>query len=237
MKEMIFKRKSTRAFLEQEVDATTLQKINAFIEGIVPLYKERKIRFSMVTREEVKCICPWTTQKLIAVYGDAGEGAWENAGFMMGILDLYLHSIGIGTCYLGMGRMKENLPQKDGCSFMMLLAFGYPKGELYRKEQKEFKRKSILEISDIPDERLEVARLAPSGVNAQPWYFTHEGEKIHVFCKKGGLLKHQFLSDMERMDVGIALSHLYVCHEETFRFFKEEGKEKKGYGYMGTVTL
>lgn len=49
-----------------------------------------------------------------------------------------------------------------------------------------FKRKSMEQITDRPDAKLEPARLAPSAVNSQPWFFAHEGDTIHVWCSKKG---------------------------------------------------
>ena len=84
------------------------------------------------------------------------------------------------------------------------------------------------EITDKADPRLEPARLAPSAVNSQPWYFVHDGDSIHVYCEKKG----------SRLDAGIALAHLYVANEETFCFFKaEDAPEVSGYGYIGSVNL
>ena len=84
------------------------------------------------------------------------------------------------------------------------------------------------QITDKTDLRLEPARLAPSAVNSQPWYFTHHGDTIHMYCSKKG----------SRLDIGIALAHLYVANEDTFRFFKEESvSEIPGYSYMVSVIL
>ena len=83
-------------------------------------------------------------------------------------------------------------------------------------------------ITDKPDFRLEPARLAPSAVNSQPWYFTHEGDTIHVYCSKKG----------SHLDIAIALAHLYVENEKVFGFFKiENAREVPGYGYIGSINL
>ena len=112
--------------------------------------------------------------------------------------------------------------------FVIMMAFGYPKGDQLRHDGKGFKRKAMEKITDTPDPRLEPARLAPSAVNSQPWYFTHQGDNIHVHCSKTG----------SKLDAGIALAHLYIANEATFCFFREEDvQEVTGYGYIGSVTL
>ena len=65
-----------------------------------------------------------------------------------------------------------------------------------------------------------------------------KGDVIHVHCAMQGFLKVRMLSDMNRIDMGIALAHLYVEYGERFRFFKTEAVKKlKGYGYIGSFDL
>ena len=84
------------------------------------------------------------------------------------------------------------------------------------------------QISDKPDPRLEPARLAPSAVNSQPWYFAHDGDAIHVYCSKKG----------SRLDAGIALAHLYAANADTFHFFKADRMiNLPGYSYIGSCDI
>ena len=227
MHEMIFRRKSCRSFTGVPVDAERMETILSF--EMKPLYPDLKVRMDIVSREKVKCICPWTTPQLIAVYSEEREGYLENIGFLFQQMDLYLQTLGLGVCWLGMGRMNPKTTEDvEGMEFVIMLAFGHPKGDPLRHDLKGFKRKPMEKITDRADSRLEVARLAPSAVNSQPWYFTHEGENIHVWCSKKG----------SRLDAGIALAHLYAANEETFRFFRAEpAAQVPGYGYIGSVTV
>lgn len=89
------------------------------------------------------------------------------------------------------------------------------------------------QITDKADPRLEPARLAPSAVNSQPWYFTREGNAIHVYCTQTGIAGY-----MNRIDMGIALAHLYVANEKSFRFLKaDKVPEVSGYGYSGSIII
>jgi len=226
MNEMIYYRRSCRSFTNVPVDAAMLEKIRAF--PMRPLYPQIGVHWEIVSREQVKCICPWTTPQLITIYSEEKTGYLENVGFLFQQMDLYLQTLGLGVCWLGMGRMNpKTAVSVAGMKFVILLAFGHPKGDQLRRDGKEFKRKAMERITDRPDDRLEPARLAPSAVNSQPWYFTHEGDTIHVWCSKKG----------SRLDAGIALAHLYAANE-SFRFFRTEtGKELPGYGYIGSVQL
>ena len=227
LNEMIFRRKSCRSFTNVPVDAATIETIRAF--PMKPLYPDIKVRWDIVLRDQVKCICPWTTPQLIAIYSEEAEGYLENIGFLFQQMDLYLQTLGLGVCWLGMGRMNpKTTTAVEGMKFVIMLAFGHPKGDRLRHDLKEFKRKSMEQITDTPDPRLEPARLAPSAVNSQPWFFAHEGHTIHVYYAKKG----------SRLDIGIALAHLCVSNENTFQFFKaDQATDLPGYTYIGSVTL
>ncbi len=225
LNEMIYHRKSCRSFTGKPVEAETIEKILSF--EMKPLDPQIRVHWDIVQRNQVKCICPWTTPQLIAIYSEEAEGYLENIGFLFQQMDLYLQTLGLGVCWLGMGRMNpKTTSQVEGMKFVIMLAFGHPKGDQLRHDLKSFKRKT--QIADTLDPRLEPARLAPSAVNSQPWYFTHEGDVIHAYCNKKGT----------RLDAGIALAHLFVANAETFRFFKAENVvEVSGYGYVGSITL
>jgi len=227
LNEMIYHRKSCRSFSNLPVDAATIETIKAY--PMKPLYPDIKVHWDIVPRNQVKCICPWTTPQLITVYSEEKEGYLENIGFLFQQMDLYLQTLGLGACWLGMGRMNPKTTTKvEGMKFVIMLAFGYPKGDQLRQTTKEFKRKTMKQIADKVDPRLEPARLAPSAVNSQPWYFVHEGDAIDVYCSVKGT----------RLDAGIALAHMYVANEDTFRFFKaEKMTDLSGYSYIGSVTV
>lgn len=227
LQEMIFHRKSCRSFTNKPVDAEMLKTVKAF--SMKPLYPQIKVHWEIVSRNQVKCICPWTTPQLIAIYSEETDGWQENVGFLFQQMDLYLQSLGLGVCWLGLGKMNpKTAPRVDGMRFVIMLAFGYPKGEQLRHNVKSFKRKAMEQIADQSDSRLEPARLAPSAVNGQPWYFTHEDDTIHVYCSRKG----------NRLDIGIALAHLYVTNAETFRFFKAENAPTvPGCDYIGSIML
>ena len=101
--EMIYRRKSVRSFTNELVSDEILKKIEEFVDSAKPLYPEIKVKMEIVPRNQVKCICPWTTQQLITIFSEDKPGYLENVGFIFQQLDLYIQSIGIGTCWLGMG--------------------------------------------------------------------------------------------------------------------------------------
>ncbi len=236
-KDMISRRKSVRKYTGVPVDEQTLMQIRHVISSLKPLYPQISVRAEIVEKEQVRFFLPWKTPQLVAVYSEKTEGYLENAGFLFQQLDLYLQSIGLGCCWLGLGKMRKDL-EREGMEFVILLAFGYPQGEALRSGPEEFNRKALSQISDREDPRLEPARLAPSSTNSQPWYFTHEGDAIHAYCSRTGLLRHKALGNMNRIDMGIALAHLYLSNPDTFRFSLEVSPvQLENYGYIGSITL
>jgi hypothetical protein len=82
---------------------------------------------------------------------------------------------------------------------------------------------------------LEAARLAPSGINAQNWYFAAENGKIHCYRKKANPILGFIYNKLACIDMGIALCHIAV-ERDGFSFIKEPGvPDRKGHVYMGTV--
>lgn len=239
--EMIDKRKSFRSYTDVPLEDAVIDRLNRFLAGARRLYPELPLAWEILPRQQVRCIFPWVTPQVIAIYTDDSERAAENAGFVFQQADLYLQSLGIGTCWLGMGRLDGRTAVQDrnnNLRFAMMMAFGTPKKAVWRNGAEDFKRRTLAEISDTADVRLEPARLAPSSVNSQPWYFVCAEDVIHVYCKQQGLLKRGALSEMNRIDMGIALAHLYVANAETFRFYHvNEAPSVKGHSYIGSVTL
>lgn len=235
LKEMIAKRKSFRKYTDQPVEEAVLADIMAFAEGARPLLPDIAVRMKVVSREQVRFMLPWKTPQLIAFYSRPVEGYLENAGFILQQVDLYIQSLGLGSCWLGLGKMRvEDAP--EGMAFVILLAFGHSE-ECLRAGAGEFKRLGPSEIADRPDEALEPARLAPSSTNSQPWYFTHADGCIHAYCSLKGLLRHKMLEYMNRIDMGIAFAHLYLCNPDTFAFDRQDAPELPGHRYTGTLTL
>ena len=241
LQEVIYRRKSFRKYQDKPLDSETIAAMEAFAATMQPLYPEIKVRWKLLDRKQVRCVLPmpWIPPQLLAIYSETTEGYLENVGFLFQQLELWLQARGLGTCWLGLGQPNRSAAElaPDGLAFTMMLAVGYPQDDSPRSGAEEFRRKTLEQISDLSDSRLEPARLAPSSVNSQPWYFVHDEHTIHVYCSRQGLLKHKALGAMNRIDVGIALAHLYVSNPDRFRFFQAEANPVSGYGYIGSISL
>lgn len=233
---LIGQRRSVRTYTGEAALISELETIQSFCANATPLFPHIRVRTEIVTKEQVRFYLPWKTPQLLAIYSENKPGYLENVGFLFQQVDLFLQSMGLGSCWLGLGKLRDIGLEIEGMEFVILMAFGHT-SEPLRTDVRQFQRKSLPEIADIPDDRLEPARLAPSSTNSQPWFFTHQDEKIHVYKNESGLIRHKMLGRMNQIDIGIALAHLYVSNPAAFRFFQTQAPELKNHRYFGTVTL
>lgn len=239
LNEMIYKRLSVRKYTSEILGEATIHKINVFLSSAKRLYPDIKIRMEVLGKENIRCLLPWIPNQAVVFYSEEKEGYLENAGFIFQQLDLYLQEQGFGTCWLGLGRLNTGAKSQieDGMKFVIMLGVGYPREEL-RSDVSQFNRKTLGEISDRKDDKLEPARLAPSSCNSQPWYFQHNEDMLHVYCSKKGFIRNKFLGEMNLIDMGIAMAHMYVANPESFAFFKvENAPEVELHTYVGSVRV
>ena len=230
MNEIIRKRKSIRKYDPSPLDADTLKMVRLQIEKVTPLYPG--IRYSVEIVNKTKGMFNIKAPHYIILRSEEKEGAYENIGFIGQQLDLFLSESGLGSCWLGASK-----PEEKGASalpFVICISFGKPAEPLYR-DITGFKRKPLTEISEGTDERLEAARLAPSAVNAQNWYFVAKNGEIQCYRKKSNHLLSFIYDKLHSIDMGIALCHI-AMESDVFSFVKETDVVKRnGHFYIGTV--
>ncbi|MBO7718897.1 MAG: nitroreductase, partial [Methanosphaera sp.] len=171
-------------------------------------------------------------------YSQKRENYSENIGFIFQQVDLYLQSNNIGSCWIGMAKPKEDMNDDNSQEYVISLAFGYSDGDIYR-DINRINRKRLDEISDKTDERLDVVRVAPSAMNSQPWYFTHMDDGSYcIYRKRQNILKRRLLDRLNKVDIGIALAHLYLANRDSFEFMiNDEHEVIDGYIYEGSFKI
>lgn len=228
LKEQLYLRKSCRNYLDDELDMTLLHE---FMESVKPLNDGISYHYEILTKEMVNIRTRWSAPYYLALYSEKKDNYLENIGFVFQQLSLYLQSIGIGSCWVGMASPKE---RKD--DFIIAISFG--RSDEMTRDMSSFKRKKLSEISDFEDEALIPAQLAPSAINSQPWYFKHSSEGFDVYQVKQNILKRQVLKRWNPIDMGICLAHLFVANENSFEFYKKTDFEDiKGYTYTGSIKI
>lgn len=236
---MIPRRRSVRSYTSEMVDEATLAEIRAFMADLKPLFPAALPEARIIPTKDAAFIQKWRNPQFLAFYAPKTDEGLMNVGFMYQQLDLFLQSRGLGSCWVGLGTPVDTIHKPpEGMKLAVMMAFGHPADVPERSVEMDFKRRKMADISDVPDDRLEAARLAPSATNSQPWAFLHEGDTIHVYREKLSLIKIRTHGRMNLIDMGIMLAHLFVSHPDTFRFEQREvHPEKTAYLYMGSVTL
>ncbi|MBU5360210.1 hypothetical protein KQI58_03835 [Enterococcus raffinosus] len=230
----IFTRKSTRNFHMAPLSDNTLTEIKDFIETVQPLLPNAEITYKLVGPEGVKGIGTPKAPHYLLIYGKEQPLRDTCAGFLFQHVDLFLFSKGYASRWVGM--MKPAEPDED---YIIGLAFGEP-AEPSSRTVKDFDRKVLKEISEGKDSRIEAARLAPSGLNGQPWYFIANNGAIYVYRKKKINGLPGMMYKLTELDIGIALCHLAVATEHSgkpFEFVNSKGAPAApdGHHYVGTV--
>ncbi|HEX3037982.1 MAG TPA: nitroreductase family protein [Oscillospiraceae bacterium] len=130
---------------------------------------------------------------------------------------------------------------------MITIAFGYAEGELCRENLDQINRKSIDQIclvkpqNDFVSELVQAIRIAPSGINRQPWRIEPDNDSIHFYCEQPsfltpvnsnnlkGLMPGAILKRMQGISCGAAIAHFLICAEhfgKNITFSRLQGKEK-----------
>ncbi|HCC35231.1 MAG TPA: hypothetical protein DEQ02_06190 [Ruminococcaceae bacterium] len=231
----IFTRKSTRNYDMTPLGSETLQQIEKLISETAPLLPNSKITHKIVGPEGAKGMALPKAPHFMLISGKDQPLRSVCAGFLYQRVELFLYSMGYATNWLSTLKSKQNDPD-----FIVGFAFGKPAEPATRKLA-EFERKSLSEIAKGTDSRLEAVRLAPSGLNKQPWYFTVDGNAVHVYYQKslGGLMGMMY--KLTAVDVGLALCHMAVASEHEGKPFlfnpnrKNPPAPPKNFTYIGTV--
>lgn len=228
LEEQIYIRKSCRKYLDDEVD---MDLIHDFMASAKVLIDDIDFHYEILTKDEVKVKNRWHAPYYLALFSEDKDDYLLNLGFVFEQLCLYLQSMGIGSCWDGL----DSLKKKDS-NFVITIAFG--KSDMMTRSRSEFKRKKLSKISDVEDDSLIPAQLAPSAINTQPWYFKHSPDGFDVYQVKQNIIKRQLLKKWNQIDVGIALAHMYVANAESFEFYKKTDFENiKGYIYKGSIKI
>ena len=226
----IFKRKSFHFFIGGEkTTEDDLNKINAFIETVEPLYSDIKTEIKIVPEKETTC--HRGADYCILFYSEPKGDYLRNIGYIGEQIDLYLASLNIGALWFGIGKTKEK--NIDGLEYVIMIALKRMPEKSFRKDMYKSKRKPIEEIWS--GEQMNIAnivRFTPSACNTQPWFVgnTENVLSIYRFKKPGkrGIMPVDKVVFYNRIDIGIFLYILETCLEEKCINFQKELFHDKG---------
>lgn len=218
--EAIFRRKSVRRYKEEEIPEEILEKIRHYGAHVVGIRKEVRIKWKVYRASDhnVKGMFQVKAPYYAALYSEVCEDCRIHAGCLMEQLVLWLHTMGIASCYQGGARLKHD--EEEQMELMMILAFGYP-SEALERSFVDFKRAELKKLvktnitpGKVQKKLLEAARLAPSALNQQPWRFVVTENRIHLFIRRPGRMSYEKQLNRNLFQAGIVLSHMLVTGEE-----------------------
>jgi hypothetical protein len=213
--EAIFKRKSIRKYDAAPLPAEALTEIEAFAAEAKPLVKGIAYKIMLLNADQMGMVSVKAPHYL-CFYSEKKEGWLLNVGFILQQVDLQLSTHGYGSCWIGMGKPSGNPPAVKGMEYAIMLGFGKPAEPLYRTQVSEFRRLGLSEISQISGayDLLEPVRLAPSASNTQTWLLAGSSREILLYRKKAKFIKGAIYGKFNRIDMGIALCHLWLAIEQ-----------------------
>ncbi|MDU4962265.1 MAG: nitroreductase family protein [Sporomusaceae bacterium] len=243
---MIFQRKSIRKYELEPLTAEAMAGISAFAASLRPLDASFRTEMRLLPPAAVKHnLLRIKAPHYLAAYSETGPLYLTNIGFMLQQLDLFLAARGIGSCWQGIPRPVSEVRAASELAFVILLSFGRAREPLYRNSRQEFKRKPLSQVTDVDglDDLLEAVRLAPSATNSQPWFFSGDRRRLHAYCVKTNFLKALLYEQMNQIDMGIALCHLWLAAQtagRTVAFVQDDAASANppdGYYYICSADL
>ena len=216
------KRKSIRTVdKNNHLTDEDFMKIYLYLNQLKPLFDEYKIRTEIVKNDE-------TNSKIgeynLLIYSTKPESKNSNyllnIGYMFEQLDLYLYSINIGCCWLGLPKPKGDLKDSE---YVIMLGLSKIKEEDLRKDLSEFKRKNINETWSgvFNQDVIEKSSLAPSACNSQSWNVLVENNVLYVYRDKNvkTIIPRGFRRFFNSIDLGIYLCFLEIAlFKNNFKF-------------------
>ena len=218
-------RKSIRNYKEKSVSTEDMQKIKTIINEAKPLFENILMEALLIEDGEKitatfkGLLSNYTKVKAphyLAFTSETKEGHLENIGFIGEEIVLKLTELGIGTCWVG-SAIKEEVFRtivkvKPNQNYIILIAFGYPTEELkpVTTRKRLDKNKLVTGTYENQYETIIQALIdAPSAVNSQPWKLSVSSNKFDLYLENKNILTKKMLKEMNHVDMGIGLSHLY----------------------------
>jgi nitroreductase len=218
-------RKSIRSYKDESISKEHLQMIKTIINEAKPLHNNIPMKIFLIEDgEKIKNTSKGIVGKYtqvaaphyLAFTSETMEGHLENIGFIGEEIVLKLTELGIGTCWVGAAIKEEEFKNivevVPNQSYIILVAFGYPTSQLKPVTTRKRLDKNKV-ISGTYENQYETIIqsfiAAPSAVNSQPWKLIIENNKFDLYLENRSFLTKKLLKEMNHVDIGICLSHLY----------------------------
>lgn len=237
--ESIRHRRSVRTFDGSVIDDTVLNSIMEFAQKVSNPY-DIHVTWKILDARKESLSSPVITGTETWIAGKMAKvpHAEEAFGYSFENIVLFAESLGIGTTWIG-GTMDRQAFERamslsEGEVMPCVSPLGHPARKMSLREtvmRKGVRADSRSEFSELffdssfdrpfteetaGDFRIpfEMVRLGPSAVNKQPWRLVKCGSTVH-FYEKHGIGSGSGSWDVQKIDLGIALSHFKIAAEES----------------------
>lgn len=240
IKDAITKRISVRTYKPEPLREEDRKKLEEYLKNIDnPFGISIEFRFLDGKQQGLSSPVVVGTDLYVGAKAPCVKGVEEAFGYVFEQFVLYAASLGIGTVWIA-GTMDRPAFEKamelsENEVMIAVTPIGYPSEKksiretMMRKAIKADERYPFEKIffkdsfeyplteSDSCDykEMLQMVRLAPSAVNKQPWRVVICDNILHFYEKK--TMAHGDGTDIQRVDIGIALAHLVLTAKECGR--------------------
>ncbi|MDR1393713.1 MAG: hypothetical protein LBJ62_07085 [Bifidobacteriaceae bacterium] len=144
----------------------------------------------------------------LLAFTEQTDAAFANAGYVLQAVELAVQAKGLGSHWLGMAKPKASRPD-----YTIALAFGRTSEPARPRDAAD--RLDLARISDQDNGVAQAVRLAPSGVNDQPWRLAFEDGLVRLIHHPRGAMRLILAKKMDKISLGIAARHaaLALQHE------------------------
>lgn len=267
IQDIIRSRRSVRTYNPKPLTREDRQKLEDFLPTADNPFG-LGVEFRFLEKQTYGLHCPVTVGDGLYIGAKAALAPHMEAavGYSFERLVLFAASLGLGTVILGgtMNRpaFEKAMELKDGEVMPLATPIGYPAEKMSLREtvmrkgiqadtrmdfrklffDGTFDRPLTMEQAGIFAQPLEMARLAPSAVNRQPWRVLVANGLAHFYEKPSkGMDGGSW--DIQKIDVGIAMAHFALTLAEqgfTPQFRIDEPKtagETEGLVYIGSYGV
>lgn len=254
IKNTILKRKSVRRF-EATISQDTLKQINEIVKkpvktpfGLIPHFHliDKKSNYQNDKLKLGTYGFISGAQYFIVGSVDKNEMACVDYGYALESIILNFTALNLGTCWLGGTFKKSEFAKAISVGDNEIMPAISPvgvekrsfKNALIRTAINAHKRKPFEDLffknnaqtpyernNSIYSEALEMVRLSPSADNFQPWRVIVEEKQYHFYIKRNKMLSNFKEVDLQKVDLGIAMSHFELFLNEN-KVFGQWTKDK-----------
>jgi hypothetical protein len=200
----IFIRRSVRKYDLTPLDQAAVRGIVDFTDS-APQLAGQRATFAAVSGAEVS---DNSAPHYLLAFSPEGDSAYANVGYVMQRADLHIQSLGLGSHWMAMGKPKGEWADRD--PYCAWLAFGRT-DEPARGGEADFKRLPIAKISAEDNPVARAARVAPSGMNNQPWRLEFADGLVRLVHVPRGAMKVWTKKKSDKLSLGIAARHVELA--------------------------